>query len=200
MTRELARHRLRQLAVVVVATAFLAVTAGFTGASFSSSSSSSGNRFAAGTVRLTDNDVDGAALVLADAQPGATDTGCVLVTYEGSLPSTVSLYATVTGGLAPYLTLTVTRGTESAPAFDTCGGFTADTTDYIGAGPGVVYSGTLDGYPASYASALADPPTGAAAWTQGESHSYRLAVTLANDTAAQGQSATATFHWEARNA
>lgn len=199
MTRELARHRLRQLVVVVSASALLAMTAGVTRASFSSGASSADNSFVAGTVRLTDNDVDGAALVLSAAEPGATDTGCLHVTYGGSLPSTVALYAAVTGGLAPYLTLTVTRGTESTPAFDTCGGFTADATDYIGAGPGVVYSGTLAAYPASYATALADPPGTPVVWTQGESHSYRLAITLVNDTAAQGQVATATFRWEARN-
>jgi hypothetical protein len=199
LTCDRVRRRLSQVCLSTAATVLLAATVGATRASFSVNASSAANRFAAGTVTIGDNDVGAAALTLSAAQPGATDTGCLLVTYGGSLPSKVVLYATVTGGLAPYLTLTVTRGTESAPTFDTCGGFTADATNYVGAGAGVVYSGALSSYPTSYATGLADPPTGAVAWSQGTSHTYKLAVTLTNNAAAQGQSATATFHWEARN-
>lgn len=166
----------------------------------SSTTASGGNGFAAGTVNVGDNDGGTAMLTLSSAVPGATDTGCIRVTYSGSLDATVRLHATVSGTLAAYLSLTVTRGTDASPSFDSCAAFTADATDYQGAGPGVVYSGVLSAYPGSYAAGVVDPPTGPLeTWTSGESRSYRLAITLNNDPAAQGLSATAAFRWEARN-
>jgi hypothetical protein len=198
VTTLLARRWLATVGVVAVAVA--AVTTGVTYSAYSSATNGSGNRFAAGTVTLGDNDTDTTMLALTDAQPGATDTGCILVTYEGTLPASVRLHATVTGTMAPYLQLTVTRGTDTTPSFDACTGFAADDTDYLGQGPGIVYSGTLASYPASWSTAIADPPAGPVeSWTTGEVHSYRLSVTLANDAAAAGTSATAAFTWEARN-
>ena len=45
-------------------------------------------------------------------RPGNTDTGCIKVSYAGSLASEVRLYGTTSGtGLDAYLDLTVTRGT-----------------------------------------------------------------------------------------
>lgn len=169
-------------------------------AAFSRTTSSAANSFSAGTVALGDNDGGSALLTLTSVTPGASDTGCIKVTYTGTLNATVRLYATVSGGLAPYLNLTVTRGTDSSPSFDSCAGFTADGTDYLGSGAGVVYSGTLGGYPTSAAAAFLDPKTAApATWSTNTAHSYKFVVTLANDNAAQGLSATADFQWEARN-
>lgn len=189
---------------LLVAALALGLVAGLSGglsyAALARATANAGNRFAAGTVHLGDNDVDVAALSLSSATPGASDTGCIRVTYDGSLDAAVRLYATVSGALAPYLTLTVTRGTESTPAFDSCSSFSADPTDYVGAGPGVVFSGLLSAFASSYATGVVDPPSGAAeTWTSGEVHSYRLSISLNDDTAAQGLSATATFVWEARN-
>jgi hypothetical protein len=42
--------------------------------------------------------------------------------------------------------LTVTRGTISSGSFDSCTNFPADSTNWIGSGNGVVYSGTLQGF------------------------------------------------------
>jgi hypothetical protein len=36
-------------------------------------------------------------------------------------------------------------------------------------------------------------------WSPSENHAYKFQITLDNDSAAQGKSATANFHWEARN-
>ena len=70
------------------------------------------------------------------------------------------LYASVTGTLPQYLNVTVTRGSGAA-GFDNCTGFTADAGDY-GYGPGgVVYSGTLQAFPSTYAAGIT--------WTDGES-------------------------------
>ncbi len=166
----------------------------------SSMSANTGNGFAAGTVNLTDNDTGAAGLTLSSALPGTSDTSCIRVTYGGSLDAGLRMYANVSGSLAPYLTLKVTRGTDASPSFDSCGSFTPDATDYRGFGPGVVYSGPLSAYPASYDVGVVDPPTGPVeTWSPGENRSYKLTVTLGDDPAAQGLSAGATFSWEARN-
>ena len=113
------------------------------------------------------------------------------------------LYGTTTGsGLDQYLDLKVTRGTynPSTPAFKSCTNFQADGTDYLGAGNGVIYTGTLQAYPDDYASGLVDPTSGAPeSWSSGEVHVYRFDMTLQSNFAAQGKNATQTFRWEARN-
>ena len=79
-------------------------------------------------------------------------------TYGGTVPADVRVYGSVSGGLAGYLTLTVTRGTiAGAPAAKSCTSFVADSTDYLSKGAGVIYSGNLSAFPTSAASALVDP-------------------------------------------
>jgi hypothetical protein len=139
-------------------------------------------------------------LALANAKPTDADTSCINVTYTGSLASSVRLYSTQTGTLGGYLTLTITRGTDSSPSFDSCTNFTADATNYIGQGAGVIYSGNLSGFPTTYAGGLVDPLAGSPeSWTTNEAHSYKFTVTLQDVNAAQGLSGTAGFTWEARN-
>jgi hypothetical protein len=133
---------------------------------------------------------------LTNQRPGVPANSCIKVIYSGSLSATVKLYSTVTGTLGPYVNLVVTRGTDSTPSFSGCSGFTADPTNYIGLGSGVLYSGTLAGYPSAYASGLNDPNP---AWTSGSSSSYQFSVSIANNDAAQGLSASAGFTWEARS-
>lgn len=189
----------RPLASLAVLLAVGVVVGAGTYSAFSSSTESDGNSFAAGTVYISDNDAGAAMLSLTNAVPGDSDTSCVRVTYAGSLPATVRLYGSSSGALAPYLTLTVTRGTDAAPSFDSCTGFTADATNYIGAGAGVVYSGSLSAYPTA-GSPLIEPTAGTPeTWTTSEVHSYRFVISLDNNLSAQGQSATAGFTWEARN-
>jgi hypothetical protein len=106
----------------------------------------------------------------------------------------------VSGSLAQYLNLVITRGTQAAPSFPSCSGFSADATNYIGAGPGIVYSGTLAAFATAnhdFASGIADPST----WAQGDAHTYKVQVTLPSGAAAaaQGLSSSATFTWEAQN-
>jgi hypothetical protein len=171
-----------------------------TWAAFSSAASNSGNSFAAGSVSIADNDSGGAVLSLANARPGDSDTGCIVVTYTGSLPSTVRLYGQTGGtGLDAYLNLKITRGSIASPSFRSCTGFTADSTDYIGSGAGVVYNGTLQGFADTYAAGLQDAPGSPATWVQNETHAYKLDLTLQNNSAAAGKSATQDFVWEAQN-
>lgn len=189
----------RLLASLAVLLAVGVVVGAGTYSAFFSSPESTGDSFAAGTVYISDNDAGAAVLSLTNAVPGNSDTSCVRVPYAGSLPATVRLYGSSSGALAPYLTLTVTRGTDAAPSFDSCTGFTADATNYIGAGAGVVYSGSLSAYPTA-GSPLIEPTAGTPeTWTTSEEHSYRFVISLDNNLSAQGQSATAGFTWEARN-
>lgn len=193
--------RTRQILLSALVVAFAASAAGVgTYAAFSSTTENAGNAFAAGTVAIGDNDAGAAMLSLTNARPGASDTGCIKLTYTGSLSSTVRLYGTVTGSLAPYLTLTVTRGTDPTASFDSCATFSADATNYIGAGAGVIWTGALATFPSSYGSGIVDPTSATPeSWTTSETHSYKFVVSLNDDNAAQGFSSTAGFTWEARN-
>ena len=94
---------------------------------------------------------------------------CIVLTYTGSLASTVRLYGATGGsGLADYVNLKVTRGTQPAPSFSSCGGFTADAADHRGLGAGVLYNGTLTGFADDYASGLVDPVAATPeSWTDG---------------------------------
>jgi hypothetical protein len=181
------------LAILVVAAA--ATTVGVTYAAFTAVVSNAGNSVSSATVEIADNDGGSAMLALANATPGSSDTSCIRVNYSGSLSSTVRLYGTVTGTLAPHLILTVTRGTDSAPSFDSCTNFTADATDHIGAGPGVIWSGLLSTFPSTWAGGVVDPAT----WTTSEAHSYRFVVSPVDRDAAEGLSSTFAPSWEARN-
>ena len=168
-----------------------------TWAALSGSTGNTGNQFAAGTVALTDNDGGSTSMfTFTNQRPGVVDNSCIRVNYAGSLSAGVKLYSTVSGTLAPYVTLTVTRGTDASPAFDSCTSFSPDAINYIGQGNGVVYKGPLSSFPTTYATALSDP---AATWSTGTSASYRFSVQIADDNAAQGLSSTATFTWEARS-
>lgn len=70
----------------------------------------------------------------------------------------------------------------------------------MGAGAGVVYSGTLQSFPDDYTSGLVDPTPGSPeSWTNGETHTYKFVVSVQDNNSAQGKNATQTFTWEARN-
>jgi hypothetical protein len=197
-------HRARRVLLSLIALALTAIAlAAATYSSFSQTTANPSNSFSAGTVNISDNDA-GATLSFPTMAPGTSASGCIRVVYTGSLASGVHLFGSVTGTLAPYLNLVVTRGSESAPSFPSCSSFSPDSTNYIGAGAGVVYSGTLatfaSTYP-SYASGLVDAPGASQTWNAASAHSYKLTVTLpaGAPAAAQGLSSTATFDWEAQN-
>jgi hypothetical protein len=194
----------KRFVLTLAAIALIGVLAGAqTWAAYDATTANTTNSFATGTVELSDNDSGTAMLSLSAALPGATDTGCITVGYTGSLSAAVRLYGTTTGsGLDAYLDLKITRGSFSGapPAFDSCATFTADATDYVGSGSGVIYNGTLQAFPDDFAAGRVDPlPAGPATWTTGESHVYKIQVTLKNNPSAEGKGATQTFTWEARN-
>jgi hypothetical protein len=189
-----------KLALTALVLGILGTIAGVgTWSAFSATTDNSGNSFASGTVEIGDDDTGSAMLSLSNAKPGDSDAGCIVVDYTGSLPASVRLYGSTSGtGLDQYLDLKVIRGTK-ASAFDACGDFTADATDYIGAGAGVIYDGTLQGYPDGFGAGIDDAPGSAETWTGGEAHAYKFVVTVQNDGAAQGLNASQVFTWEARN-
>ena len=195
--------RWRRLGALCVLALLGPAAGGVTFAAYTAIGANGGNALQAGSVRLSDNGDGSSMLSLTGALPGDTTSACIKVTYDGSIPSTVRLHGTTTGtGLDAYLDLKVTRGTysPSAPAFKSCTNFQPDGTNYIGGGNGVIYNGTLQGFPDDYASGLVDPLSGSPeSWTTGESHVYRLDVTLQSDFGAQSKTAAQVFRWEARN-
>jgi predicted ribosomally synthesized peptide with SipW-like signal peptide len=197
--RGFGRRLHRKILGSMVVLGLVGVVAGVgTWSAFSATTANTGNSFSAGTVVLADNDSGAMFVNLTGLKPGDSYTNCIRVDYTGSLAANVKLYGTTGGtGLDPYLNLTVTRGT--AGAWNTCAGWTADSTDYIGSGAGVIYSGTLQGFADSYAAGLVDAPGATESWTNAESHYYRFNITVADNNAAQGLTATQTFTWEARN-
>jgi predicted ribosomally synthesized peptide with SipW-like signal peptide len=196
--------RVRKLLVtmlVVGVTGSLAGTGTFS--AFSSTTANPGNAFTAGTVTISDNDSGSSMLSLSNAKPNDSTTGCITVTYTGSLSSNVRLYASTTGTLAPYLNLTITQGggtpigTSNVPFSSACTNFTPDTSG------SQIFSGTLSSYASTYTNfssglALANL-SASTTWSQNNFRVYKFVVSLANDNNAQGLNTTATFTWEADN-
>ena len=70
------------------------------------------------------------------------------VTYTGKKTVSMRLYGAGGGtGLEGFVDLTITRGTSTSKASLSCAGFTPDTTNYLGAGAGVIFDGTLATFP-----------------------------------------------------
>ena len=70
--------------MVVLGLVGLIVGAG-TWSAFTATTANPNNTFAAGTVTIGDNDANGAMFSLAGLIPGNSDSGCIQVTYTGSL-------------------------------------------------------------------------------------------------------------------
>jgi hypothetical protein len=175
----------RKLLISIAVVGVVGALSGFgTYSAFSATTSNGGNSMQAGTVSITDDHTASSMLALTNAKPGDTTTGCIKVTYTGSLPADVRMYATPTGALAPYLNVTIKRGTGGS--YPSCTGFAAQTT---------TFTGTLSTLPASWSAATSE------SWVQNEVHSYQVAVTLDPNApaSAQGTSAGVSFTWEARN-
>lgn len=178
-------RRLVLSGLVVAAAGALAIHGGM--GALAATSGDAG-RFSRGTVYLTTSDT-GTMFSLPALVPGQTVTRFAAVTSQGSLPSSVRLFAQISGtGLARFLTLTVTRGTGGRDTF------VPDAVDHRATGPGIVYSGPLSGFPRSW-----DEGIDAGGWRRGQTQTYRFEITLSELPRAQGLTAGADFRWEARN-
>jgi predicted ribosomally synthesized peptide with SipW-like signal peptide len=202
---------------LTVLTAFGLTASAATFAAFSDTTDNANNQFQAGSVDIDDND---AAAVLYDnfdgtpnAKPGDTESGCIVVTFNGSLDSTVRLYSPSTlnaNNLDDQLTLDITSGTGVATP-GSCAGFTANGAT------GDVFSGSLASFMshADYATGVALDENVAdanALWSNGDAVTYKFTVTLADDgdvnqanagfiadTGTGYSTGLHTFTWEARN-
>jgi predicted ribosomally synthesized peptide with SipW-like signal peptide len=199
-----------KVALTLLVLLLIGAVAGFgTWAAFSDTAVNSGNNFVAGSVDIDDNDT-GTALYnsTTNAKPGDRDDGCIVVTYNGSLDSTVRLFSTDTlnnNNLKDYLTLTITSGTGAATPTD-CSAFSTTQTT------GNIYNGTLANFMAnknSFPNGIPLDAGGNAVWSTGESVTYKFEVTLQdNNLANAGNVADSgtgystgvhSFTWEARN-
>ncbi|MBI3649323.1 MAG: hypothetical protein HY240_11345 [Actinobacteria bacterium] len=185
----------RRLLVAVLVVGLAALAAGVaTFAAFTSFGGNSGNTYSAGTVALTDNDAASAMWSVSGLLPGDTVTRCIRVTYSGTLPTDVRLYAgSGPDPLDQYLTFSIEKGTmPSGTGFPNCGGFSSEAT---------IFSGTLQGFrntDVNFASGAGAYPGSQTRWNTGDSLAYRFTLTF-NSAAGQGLSSTAGFTWEARN-
>jgi hypothetical protein len=142
-------------------------------------------------INLTDSD-GGTAMFPNEMglSPGTTVDRCIEVTYNGNIdPKPVQMYtAASSGALAPYLLLTIEMGAATGDPFGSCAAFSPSTT---------LYSGTLAGFAAAHP----DHAGGLATWDPagaGETRSFRFTLSVQDDPAASGASATFGFTWEAR--
>ena len=190
--------------LVLGALGFLSLVA--TLAAFSDTTDNPGNRFQSGSVVIDDNDLGTTALYdlydgTPEAKPGQSDSGCLKVTYSGSLDADVRLYSTSTlnvNGLDDNLQLVITPGSGTA----------LDCSDFAAGGQVAIFNNTLANYMPtrnSYTNGLADNPgTVATKWVTGDAVTYKFEVTLTDDADvndANGGLATGlhTFTWESRN-
>lgn len=184
------------LAVLLAALASLLLV-GVTYAAFTAQTTNEGDAFAGGTVILTDTDGGSALFAASGLTPAsAAIVRCVEVRYSGSLAAEVRLWGTNQAGsrgdLAPELTLTVERGTQTTPTA-TCTSFTASTG-------GTVYTGLLSALPADWATGRPDPL--GETWAAGKAVSYRMTLAPragATPAGVQGRSTLFRLVWEARN-
>jgi predicted ribosomally synthesized peptide with SipW-like signal peptide len=169
-----ARHRkiLRTL-LLIGGTSALAGVGTFS--AFSSTTTNSGNSFAAGTVFIDDNDAGSAMYTLSNQVPGTTVERCIKLTYGGTRAADVRLYTPTAsvGTVADYVNLTVEKGTLAGnPAFPGCGApgdFTAQGAP--------LYSGELDDFVTaknSYANGIPAFPGAQTQWNQNDTLVYRF--------------------------
>ena len=158
-------------------------------AAFTSITGNPGNSWNTGRVSLT-NDTSGVAIFnnVSGLIPGSFGNNCILVTYTGTVASTVKLYAAnYSGAVGPYLTLTIETGAGTS-----CGAFGAATT---------IFSGTLQTMRTTNTSFATGLPA-ASPWspaTNGAAKPYKFSYVLGDDNAAQSATTSVDFVWEARS-
>jgi hypothetical protein len=188
----LSRTRAAALAGVLVGAALTSTMVVRTTQAVFSGYTSTTNSWATGGAEIT-SDGTGSAVFNSATDGmlvnGQTLTKCIVVTYKGvTAPAAVRLYAnSVTGTLPTYLDMTVETGTSTS-VNGNCNGWAAG---------GSIYTGTLAGF----GTAKNSFANGAGTWgptVKDEKLTYRFSVTVQNVPAAQNQTASATFTWEAQ--
>ena len=191
-----ARKVLGSLAVIGALGALLGLGAF---SAFTATTSNSGNAITSGTVKIDQHTGATTLYNVTNQKPGDATTGCVRVTYSGSLASTVHVYTTSTVTNGSLYNLKVERGSGLSSPDNTmnCTGFSASSTAYNGA------LGTFASTYTDYASGVAGKSADAA-WATNDAVDYKFTITQNDDATANAHtSATSsgshTFVWEARN-
>ena len=188
------RHRKRFTSLIrlmAVATAMLMLTVlivTHSEAAFSDTTVNTANSFTTGSVVLTDDDTGSALFTAAAVTPGVAVIECITVTYSGTLvPADIRMYGTSAGVLAPYLDATIEVGTGGS--FGSCAGFVPTSTIY--AGTLANFSGTHTGWATGLATFTAA--------TNPASRTLRFTVDVQNVPAAQSQTGSVDFTFEAQD-
>ena len=96
-------------------------------AAFTGTTRNSGNSWSTGSVALTDDDAGSARFQASGMVPGSTETKCITVTANATVPGVVKAYAVnpvdSAAKLADYVKVSVKYG--SGGGFGSCDGFTA---------------------------------------------------------------------------
>lgn len=184
-----------QLGVVAlgfVLVALLVVTS--SRAAFVAQTDNTTNSVSSAGITLTDNDAGSAMFNnVTGLVPGTNVDRCITVTWTGTTnPGAVKLYVAgaPTGGLAPYLNLTVDMLPSTGDGFGSCTNFTGTPTN--------VYTGTLDAFATSYqnyAGGLSTTWTPTTA-TSPDARTFRFRISVQSTTSAQNQTTTFGFTWE----
>lgn len=174
----------RMLATLALLLAAAGLVAG-TGARFSAQATNPSNTFSAGTLAISDSE-DGAAILTATGlKPGGTERGVVDIENTGSITGTLSVSRTQLSDSDPANPLSA----QLDLLVRDCGNFSAGTPACQGGDP-VMYTGKL---------AEMTQSSELGAYVPGERHRYEFEIAFAADAGNpyQGDSATATFRWDA---
>ncbi len=179
--------RLAAIAAALLLLTILAVTR--SEAAFSATTDNPGNSFSSGTVVLTDDDGGATAMFTATGMsPGNPIVECITVTYSGNLLNAdIKMYGSTTGTLDTYLDMTVEEGTGGS--FGDCTGFTPAST---------IFNNTLENYATTHTN-WASGLNVYTATVNPQSRTLRFTIDVQNNPAAQNDSSTATFTWEAQD-
>jgi hypothetical protein len=161
---------------------------------YSATTTNDNNSYASGSVSIADNDAGSFLYQATNQAPSQQTQSCIHVTYTGSLASSVKLYLASAVANGAAFNLTVERGTEAAPSFPSCTGFTPTST---------AYSGTLGLFPTTYAAGV-DGKAAGAPWATNDSVDYRFTISVVDDPTANAHASALatgahTYVWEARN-
>lgn len=173
-------RRLRE-GLVLIALLGIGLAAGGAGtyASWAAATENTGNRFATGTVSLTDSNDGTSVFTFTGIRPGPQTKQCVLVTNTGTASVNVQLYGTVSGDLDDHMSIKVTRGALGGDC----------TTTGTGT---VIYDGELNAFPTS-AAPITTPPT----WAAGHRYPFVFELVLRDEPGAQGKTASVGMTWKA---
>lgn len=124
-------RRARKLGTVIVTPVAILAAAAMVWqssyAAFSGTTRNSGNNWSTGSVALTDDDSGSARFQATNLVPGASETKCIAVTANASVPGVVKAYAinpiTSAARLEDHIKVSVNYGTGGG--FDSCAGFTS---------------------------------------------------------------------------